>query len=220
MIRIKRLEFLGALVVIAALSASRPAAASLITASTSGYTGSGTAGNASASITNIPGVINLDVNTKNVTSAGYIDLSFPTTSTGTTNDYFVSDGVSNNIPGKAITTYTVELGTGTGSSFVPYSSGTHPTFSSTFATTGPPGYTATMTPYTLTYSGGQIAPGLSGNFSFGLSIPNLTNGTRFTLRELVAAVTYVPEPNSMALLGIGMSGFFALRRMFKRNPVA
>jgi hypothetical protein len=32
--------------------------------------------------------------------------------------------------------------------------------------------------------------------------------------------TSVPEPTSMALLGIGMTGFLAFRRLFKRNSVA
>jgi PEP-CTERM motif-containing protein len=32
--------------------------------------------------------------------------------------------------------------------------------------------------------------------------------------------THVPEPTSMALLGIGMTGFLAFRRLFKRHAVA
>jgi hypothetical protein len=33
-------------------------------------------------------------------------------------------------------------------------------------------------------------------------------------------INSVPEPNSMALLGIGMTGFLAFRRLFKRSSVA
>jgi hypothetical protein len=34
------------------------------------------------------------------------------------------------------------------------------------------------------------------------------------------SVGVVPEPTSIALLGIGMTGFVALRRLFKRTSVA
>jgi len=36
----------------------------------------------------------------------------------------------------------------------------------------------------------------------------------------VSAVSSVPEPASVALLGVGMAGFFAFRRMFKRSATA
>jgi hypothetical protein len=36
---------------------------------------------------------------------------------------------------------------------------------------------------------------------------------------VVTGVSFIPEPTSMALLGIGMTGFFAFRRFFKRTAV-
>ena len=35
-----------------------------------------------------------------------------------------------------------------------------------------------------------------------------------------SSTTVIPEPTSMALLGIGLSGLFTLRRLFKRTSVA
>jgi hypothetical protein len=41
-----------------------------------------------------------------------------------------------------------------------------------------------------------------------------------TVHFTVLGPASVPEPTSMALLGIGMTGFLAFRRLFKRNAVA
>jgi PEP-CTERM motif len=45
------------------------------------------------------------------------------------------------------------------------------------------------------------------------------SGTITTLSSIVS-VSAVPEPTSVALLGIGMTGFLAFRRLFKRPSVA
>jgi hypothetical protein len=51
----------------------------------------------------------------------------------------------------------------------------------------------------------------------GASIVGTPTDVNFNFR---AAPSVIPEPASIALLGIGMTGFFAFRRLFKRNVVA
>jgi len=53
------------------------------------------------------------------------------------------------------------------------------------------------------------------------SLTGVTSGAAGQLNVAVsAASTAIPEPTSMALLGIGMTGFLAFRRLFKRTAVA
>jgi len=47
-----------------------------------------------------------------------------------------------------------------------------------------------------------------------------SNGASLSIINQGFSSSVIPEPASMALLGIGISGLFALRRFFKRPPVA
>ncbi len=62
----------------------------------------------------------------------------------------------------------------------------------------------------------------SGTWSFtspnGTEFTTPVDATRDKLTYSTAAI--IPEPTSMALLGIGMTGFFAFRRFFRRTAVA
>jgi hypothetical protein len=47
-----------------------------------------------------------------------------------------------------------------------------------------------------------------------------SNGATVSIINQAFSSTNVPEPSSVALLGIGMTGFLAFRRLFKRHAVA
>jgi hypothetical protein len=54
----------------------------------------------------------------------------------------------------------------------------------------------------------------------GVSLADATQPTDQYTGSTVITATAVPEPTSLALLGIGMTGFLAFRRCFKRPAVA
>jgi len=47
-----------------------------------------------------------------------------------------------------------------------------------------------------------------------------SKGATISIIDQAYSTTAIPEPTSMALLGIGLSGLFTLRRLFKRTSVA
>ena len=82
------------------------------------------------------------------------------------------------------------------------------TITFTFADTGPGTYTLNFTVF------GPSSPPLLG---LGGTISG-TGGTQGG--AAILSITSVPEPASLALLGIGMTGFLAFRRFFKKTAVA
>jgi hypothetical protein len=78
----------------------------------------------------------------------------------------------------------------------------------------------------LAYANNPVTPGITttgGPLTLdGLTFSVYEQGTSFNNNTQVSSVkigienSAIPEPNSMALLGIGMAGFFTYRRLFKR----
>jgi len=73
------------------------------------------------------------------------------------------------------------------------------------------------------YVAGSYDSEVSGAASFTISFtqtPPSTGGISDSGSFSTPPAPFVPEPTSMALLGIGMTGFFAFRRLFRRTAVA
>ena len=63
----------------------------------------------------------------------------------------------------------------------------------------------------------------AGSSGLGITTYGITGGNTasgYSSSGLNVSLAAVPEPTSLALLGIGMTGFLAFRRMFKRTSAA
>jgi hypothetical protein len=142
-----------------------------------------------------------------VTTSTSFDITAPA---GTT----VTDLVISYTPVDAITNLTVVSSTGLGTPTlvadspganqveVDFGATSSGSIVFTFQTSASPGSVASL----------FLTPTFSGQSS------NITGAT--TSLNVTAAAISTPEPSSVALLGIGITGFLAFRRLFKRPSVA
>jgi len=75
---------------------------------------------------------------------------------------------------------------------------------------------ATATTSTLEWTFSTATPPVS--YSSGLS--GVPSGSTGNISATVTGLAGVPEPSSIALLGIGLTGFLAFRRLFRRTSFA
>jgi hypothetical protein len=151
---------------------------------------------------------NLVIPLKRFDANAFIDLVFSVSSTDGTTEYNVTEFVDNNT-GVPWSSYKMQLGTGIGGSFIPFTSGSldfdAPGFDSP-PTSGSFPVVATS-PYELTYTGGVQGTGAQQHV-FRLDIPDALGS--FTLRQIP---TPVPEPGMFGLLGLLVVGAIAKRRV-------
>jgi len=97
----------------------------------------------------------------------------------------------------------------------------------------PATFVGTPTPSAPTFSGNEVIftylpPIVAGQLTFTVTTSGIFEGGEINPNSILGTpaannfnfMTSVPEPTSIALLGIGMTGFLAFRRLFKRTATA
>jgi len=167
---------------------------------------------------NVPALDKLDNNIfvpiKRFDHTGYIDIEFFVSPTDGVTEYQVFESVDNNT-GIDWGRYRMELGYGLGAAFTKSTTGDGldfdapeydlPPVSSAMPLVGAPDED------TLVYSGGTHSSGAE-SYQFRIDVPDIStfdHFSKFTLRQVPLAV---PEPSTIALLGLAIAGLVAYRQ--------
>lgn len=155
------------------------------------------------------------VTQKDYVGIGPVDLVFDVEDTGGVTEYHFIEGVQNNT-GLDWTSYHIELGFGTGASFVKSTAGDGldfdaPDFNSDFFFNPVPGFfpSVSVTEDDVIASGGVMpGPSFAGYFRFHVDVPDGISS--FTIRQS----PIVPESSTMSLAAAGLAAlaFYARRR--------
>ena len=161
---------------------------------------------------NTTNISNVEVNRKQFTALGPIDIVFDVQNSGGTTEYFVREPVILNRTGQAFDTFTVELGFGFGDLFTRSPDDDGLDFDSPDFDPEPTSNGAFNTPTrgqdVLRFTGGMIPDQGSFSLQFGIDVPD--GITSFTLRQ-GPSITPIPSPTA-ALGGLVGLAAIGLRR--------